>query len=338
MNILVDLNHPAHVHFFRHFISEMEDRGHNIIVTASKKEITFDLLEEYRIEYINLGSYGKGLFNKMVQVPIMALKMVEVIKKHNVDILMGVGSSRIAHSGFLTGKKSYVFTDTEHATMINNLFRPFASKIMTPDCFTDDFGEKQVRYKGYQELAYLHSDRFQPNPKVLKKLGLGEKDKFFLVRFVSWDASHDVGQYGFTENEKKDLIRLLNREGRVILSCEGEVPTEFEEYQYSLNPIDMHDILYYADMYIGESGTMSTEAACLGTPVIYVNTLGAGTFQELEEKYKLFYKCDGAKAIELAKSLLGEDNLSRKWRKRQAVLLNDKIDVTQWMVDYFQSL
>ncbi len=338
MNILVDLNHPAHVHFFRYFISDMQDKGHNIIITASKKEITFDLLKEYGMEYINLGSYGKGLFSKMAQVPIMAMKMLRIMKRYDIDISMGIASSRIAHASFLLGKNSYIFTDTEHATMINKLFKPFATKIITPDCFIDDFGDKQVRYEGYQELAYLHPNRFQPNVEVLRKLGLKGNQKFFLVRFVSWDASHDVGQYGFTTDEKRSLINILSNEGRVILSCEGEVPAEFKDYQYTLNPVDMHDMLYYADMYVGESGTMSTESACLGTPVIYVNTLGAGTFQELEEKYKLFYKCDGTKALELVNKLLNKDDLPDLWEKRRANLLRDKIDVTKWMVDYFQSL
>jgi hypothetical protein len=30
MKIVVDINHPAHVHFFKNFIWEMEERGHQV--------------------------------------------------------------------------------------------------------------------------------------------------------------------------------------------------------------------------------------------------------------------------------------------------------------------
>ncbi len=39
MRILVDIGHPAHVHFFKNFIWEMEKRGHEFIVTARDKDV-----------------------------------------------------------------------------------------------------------------------------------------------------------------------------------------------------------------------------------------------------------------------------------------------------------
>ncbi|WP_274925696.1 hypothetical protein [Methanogenium marinum] len=31
------MGHPAHVHLFRNFISEMQNRGHEFLVTARKR-------------------------------------------------------------------------------------------------------------------------------------------------------------------------------------------------------------------------------------------------------------------------------------------------------------
>jgi hypothetical protein len=44
MKILVDINHPAHVHFFKNFIWEMEERGNLILITCSKKDVAIPLL------------------------------------------------------------------------------------------------------------------------------------------------------------------------------------------------------------------------------------------------------------------------------------------------------
>ena len=34
MRVLIDILHPAHVHFFRNFHNEMEARGHELYITA----------------------------------------------------------------------------------------------------------------------------------------------------------------------------------------------------------------------------------------------------------------------------------------------------------------
>ena len=34
MNILIDIGHPAHVHLYRNFYSEMKAKGHNLHVTV----------------------------------------------------------------------------------------------------------------------------------------------------------------------------------------------------------------------------------------------------------------------------------------------------------------
>ena len=49
MKFLIDINHPAHVHFFRNPIKLLIDRGHEVMVTSRDKEMALDLLEELGI-------------------------------------------------------------------------------------------------------------------------------------------------------------------------------------------------------------------------------------------------------------------------------------------------
>ena len=57
----------------------------------------------------------------------------------------------------------------------------------------------------------------------------------------------------------------------------------------------IHDLLYYATMYIGEGASMASEAAVLGTPSIYINPLRLGYLDELEKKYGLVYNIPNPK-------------------------------------------
>ena len=55
MKILIDINHPAHVHYFRNIIKSMQTNGHEFHIIARDREVIFELLKAYDIEYTNRG-------------------------------------------------------------------------------------------------------------------------------------------------------------------------------------------------------------------------------------------------------------------------------------------
>jgi predicted glycosyltransferase len=217
---------------------------------------------------------------------------------------------------------------------------PFTTTICTPSCYTRDLGEKQVRYNGYHELAYLHPNRFTPNPAVLTELDLAEGDPFIIVRFVSWQASHDVGQHGI--RDKVGLVKALEQYGRVLITSEGALPEELQSYQIRVSPEKLHDLLYYATLYVGEGGTTASEAAVLGTHAIYVNTLPLGYIAEEDEKYHLVSDfsrrdCTDETVLAEARRLLQNPNLRREGKEKGEALVQDKIDVTAFMVWFVEN-
>jgi len=339
MRIVVDINHPAHVHLFKNFIKIMKSKGHDVLITASEKEITFKLLNLYNFKYINLGSYGKSPFEKLLNIPKLDYRMYKAVKKFNPDIFLGVGSIRAAHVAYLMGKPSVAFEDTEHCKEQHLLYAPFTSKIITPSCFKKEFGKKQIRYNGYHELAYLHPNYFTPNPEVLRELGLNENDPYIIMRFVSWEASHDIGQHGI--GNKKDLVKMLEKYGKVFITSEAKLDAELEQYKLKISPEKLHDLLYYASLYIGEGATTASECAVLGTHAIYVNTLWVGNTDEEEKKYDLVYNFYDEKtmtknSLNKAIELLENPNLKKEGKKKRKILLNDKIDVTAFMVRFVE--
>ena len=335
MRLLVDINHPAHVHFFKNFIWDMKKLGNEIIIVASKKDIALDLLDGYGFDYINIGSYGNTFVHKLINLVFLDIQMLLVVIKHNPDVILGINSVRGAHAGWLLRKKTLIFTDTEHAVEQIALYKPFATKILTPTCFLSDLGPKHVRYSGYHELAYLHPSRFEAGTDFHAEIGLRPADKYFVVRFVSWKATHDFRQHGFSFIGKQRLIDLLSGYGRVIVTSENPLPAQFEPYRMNISPTMIHKALSSASLYIGEGGTMATEAAILGIPSVFVSTLSAGTFKELENKYSLLKSfTEEEEALHFLENEISEGSLFADRSSHKDKLIRDKVDVTSWMVDY----
>ena len=340
MNILVDIGHPADVHFFKNFLWEMQKKGHELFINTVSKDVTIDLLEEYNFRYELYGKRSATFLGHALEVAKRDFQIYKLQKKYNIDIIVGVADMFGAHVSKLTKAKSIIFTDTEHAKIINSLTFPFSDVVCTPSCFRKDLGKKQIRYDGYHELAYLHPNYFTPNPAVLDEIGLGKDDTFIIMRFVSWTASHDVGQHGI--RDKTALVRELERYGQVFITSEGRLDAGLEEYKIKVAPEKMHDLLYYASLYVGEGATMASEAAVLGTHAVYVNTLRLGYTDEEEERYDLVYNFSDEKTMEKeafdkALELLENNNLRKDGKRKREKLLKDKIDVTTFMVEFVEN-
>lgn len=340
MKILFNIGHPAQVHLFKNLIQELERRGHQCKITTIAKDISLYLLDAYGFEYEVVGEGRPTLATKAMELMRVESRLYRTARSFRPDLLVGgVGNVYVAHVGKLLRKPSIVFDDTEHAKIDHRLMDTFADVICTPSCYRDEIGPKQIRYNGYHELAYLHPNRFTPNPAVLAELGLAEGDPFIIVRFVSWQASHDVGQHGI--RDKVGLVKALEEYGRVLITSEGALPAELEEYQIRVSPEKLHDLLYYATLYVGDGGTTASEAAVLGTPAIFISTLYCG-YQLDEEKYGLLYlfsdPVSGVKdGLRKAVALLSDPDLKKNAYLNRLKLLEDKIDVTEFMVWFVEN-
>ena len=338
MKILVDINHPAHVHFFKNFIREARAKGHELTITASDKDVACRLLDAYGFTYVRLGSYGDSILKKVLNIPVMDYRMYRVARHFRPDVMVGLASFRAAHAAFVLRKPCFIFDDTEHRKE-NLLYLPFARQVYTPSCFRDNLGRKQIRYEGYHELAYLHPDYFTPDPQVLEEEGLSPGERFTVVRFVSWHAGHDIGAKGFTLEGKRRLIGELREYGKVVITAEGDLPPEFQSCAMRTPPERIHDLLSFAALYIGEGGTMASEAVALGVPAIFVSSLGAGTFDEQENKYGLMCSfTNGEDGIRKAVELLKMEGMSEEWQQKRARMLAEKVDVTAFIVDVIENL
>lgn len=342
MNIVFCVNHPAHVHFFKFAIWKLQEKGHQVRIGSIDKDVTLSLLNGNGFNYHILGKDQKGnLVKKAFHYLRSVFPTLKLAMHFKPDLFISRGSPTIGFVSKMLRIRHICFSDTEHATLSHAISFPFTDAICTPSCFTKDLGKKQVRYNGYSELAYLHPKYFTPDPSVLDNLGLGKDDKYIIIRFVAWEAIHDIGHHGFDIQAKRELVAELEKYGRVLITSESPLPKEFEKFRITVPPERLHDLLYYATLCIGEGATVASECAILGTPAIYVNTLRLGYLDEQEDRYGLVYnflnpETGQTEALKKALELLQRNDLKEEWQSKKERLLSDKVDVTEFMVKFIE--
>lgn len=339
MKIIIDINHPAHVHYFKNAVNILRKKGHEILIVARDRKHVFELLNYYNEKYISRGKGADGLLKKLIYYPIALLKIIKITLKFKPDIFISFSTPYPHNIAKLFRKHSIAFNDTEHTNKTHKLFTyPYCDVICTPSCFYEDLGERHIVFNSFMELCYLHPKYFSPNPTVFKLLELSEKEDFVIIRFVSWSAHHDLGQGGIGAEYKRLLIEEIKKHAKVFISSEGELPEEFKKYQINIPSERMHDVLAYAKLFIGESGTMASECAVLGTPAIYVNSLPLmGYLKEEKENGLLFHFSNSDGVLDKALELLNIPNLKKEWQNRRQKMLSDKIDVTAFMVWFIEN-
>ena len=337
LKILLDIGHPKDVNVFKNVILTLQNHGHEVKIVARAKENTKQMLNEYGFEYEEL-KYHKHLISKAFGIITNDIQLYKIAKKFKPDIFVSPGSPYSAHVSRLLGKPHIAFSDTEIAGLVIKLMLPFTDKIYTPSSFYLDLGPKQVRFNGYYELAYLHPKYFIPNEEVLKKYDLD--DDYIILRLSALASHHDVGASGFsfeTEEELKSYIAALEKYGRVIISSETDQWPTITDYQLKFDQKDLHDILYFAKLYIGEGATMASESAILGVPAIYVSNTRRGYLDELEKTYDLAFTIGNKRdALEKVVFLLGVDDLKEKWHSKRERMLGEVTDTVKFMVEVIE--
>jgi predicted glycosyltransferase len=345
MRLLFDILHPAHVHFFRHAIGELGARGHQVAITLREKDIARELLDQYGLDYriLSRKRRGAGLALEFAERGLRLWRVIEDFRPHFLAGIMGPSIASVGRARRLLGKdraRIAVFYDTEIATLTNSFSYPLADYVCTPDCYQGRVRGNHIRYAGYHELAYLHPNRFTADPEVVRARGIDPSLPYFVVRFVSYEASHDLTTRGLPLERKVALVKALSRHGRVLVTSELALPPDLEPYRAPVPVQDIHHVLAFARLLVGESATMASECAVLGVPAIYASPLGRGYTDDEERRYGLVHNFTGARFHEdfvaTAERLAADPSLADSARAARARLLVDKVDVTAWMLEFFE--
>lgn len=181
-------------------------------------------------------------------------------------------------------------------------------------------------------------------------------EPYFLIRFSALNAHHDKGIKGISNGIAERLVKILEPFGTIYITSEHPLEPQFEKYRIKINPLDMHHVMAFASLYIGDSQTMAAEAGVLGVPFVRFNDFVGriGYLRELEDVYELGY---GIHATPLAtdspicrndgsvqpsgvdalyhrvEELVAMPSVERKavFHERRQTMLSDKIDCAKFL-------
>lgn len=341
MKIGFHLAHPAHFHLFKNVIKNLNSNRNNLLITYNDKDVLEDLVAQsglmrfsQKIAAIKSPNSSLKLHMQFIQKNI---GVFFVYLKFRPDVVVGT-SIIISIIGKILGYFSIIFNEDDFDIIKRtaDFGYPLADTIVCPSvCRTGRFEPKSVKYNGYHELAYLNPKCFQPKKEVVNKYFSFEKP-YCIIRFAKLIAHHDKNIRGINVEIAHNIIDILYPYGDVYITSERKLSQSLEKYRLNINPIDMHHILYYANLFIGDSQTMAAEAGVLGTPFIrYNDFVGRISYlDELENVYELGY---GFKTTEInklykkLKQLVAVPDLKKIFHKRREKMLSDKINVDSYI-------
>jgi hypothetical protein len=362
--IAIYLGHPAHFHLFKNAAKNLIDKGYDITFTVKRKDVLEQLVKNAGFKYVVIRDEPRKKTDKLSliwSITKMDWKGMKFLWKYKPDLYIGTygfWSSLIYGCPFICCNED----DAAVVPHFAYLAYPTASALLTPVvCNNGHWDTKSLKYPGYHELAYLHPNHFTPDPKIVEAYGIDTSKPYFVMRFASLNAHHDSGIKGINTEIAERLVKILEPHGTIYITSERPLEPQFEKYRIKINPLDMHHVMAFASLYIGDSQTMAAEAGVLGVPFVRFNDFVGriGYLRELEDKYELGYgihasvlpadspirRNDGSvqpsgveelyKRVEELVAMPSEQR-RKVWAERRTQMLSDKVDCAKFLTYFIE--
>lgn len=347
MKYLFFFVHPAKFYLFKETINYLKNNGHTVDILIITKDVLEDLVIKENWDYKNIFPEGrkiKGIspiLSSTINLFRTVIRLNKFIKEKNYDLF--ITDDLLVFLSKLKKVPSIVFTDDDlHVTKNFSIILSRADYILAP-IITDlgKYNNKKIGFDSYKEVAYLSPKYFRPNVEIVKEFNPDLK-KYFLIRLVSLKSYHDIGKKGLSEKNLDSLINLLKTKGLIFISSERILPSKYDKYVIKLSPEKISHALYFADLFISDSQTMTSEAAVLGTPAFRCNDFVGkiSVMEEKEIKYGLTFNYlpkDFDKMLEKIRYILLLDNLKESFKNKRQIMINEKIDLTSFMIWLFEN-
>lgn len=289
MRILIDIGHPADIHFYRNVIRELKKKNHEIFISVMQRGNLPRLVKEEFGKASIIGKHsGGGFVRKMFCNFIRVLKLRSFIKKIKPDVVTSFSYYPSA-AAFGMNIKSVAFHDDEEYKIQFLLCRLFAQKLVVPS-FLNVNGSNIKKYRFYKELAYLGSKHFTPNKEILLKYNLKENQYAFIREIAPVSLNYKKLN---TMNYKKIIDSIREKGLKIVVSLEDK--SRKEEFKDCIIPEEstkgFHSLIFYSLFVISSGDTVAREAAIFGVPAFYIGKRDMGIHKELIAN-KLIIKID----------------------------------------------
>src|SRR5436305_2490273 len=203
MRVWVDLTNSAHVVVLRPLVELLEERGHEVTLTARPLSHTTELLDDWGHPYQVIGHYGgAGRVGKGLAAGARAAQALAFARGKGFDYGLAHGSTDLPPVARVLRFPNTTMFDYEWARLQHELNCRLATRVLVPDAIPIErvapYGArppKLVRYPGLKEEYYLGD--FKPDESVLDELGLDRSGVITVVRTAPSYALY----LGGSENE-----------------------------------------------------------------------------------------------------------------------------------------
>ena len=346
-NYLFFFVHPSKFHVFRHTINYLKNNGHQVDIVITQKDVLDQLVKNEGWTYTNIFPKGRKIRNiptllsAGINFIITIFRLYRYVGKKKYDLF--ITDDLLVYIGKIKKIPSVVLVDDDLSVVKQfSLVLKMATHCLAPS-ITDleEFNRKKIGFNGYKELAYLHPNHFSPNLSVVKTINPGQ-EKYFFIRLVLLKSYHDMGKQGLSDENLRSLISVLEPHGKVFISSERILPEDLKKYQLTIEPSQIAHVLYFAEMYIGDSQTMSSEAAVLGVPTFRINDFAGkiSVMNEKEEKYGLsknYLSDEFPFMMDDIIEVLDSGKCKKKSSEKILKMLAEKIDLSAFMEWFFEN-
>lgn len=289
MKIWLDYCEPKSVTMLTPLQRKLQQKGHEVFITARDFDSTHYLLDKAGIKYVSAGTYGGStLLGKMKSYSKRLSKLIKIIEKEDPDFLFCITSPEALRLSFGLQIPNIMFNDEPRSYGPCKTTFPYVNQMIVPRCIPIewylDYGVKEellLRFNGIDEVGWLNSEVFTPDLKCLENMEL-EREKYVVCRTEPTKAGYlakkmDPHQTQLSEilpellahtEEIKYLIITRNEEQHKFLKKQFDSEIKNNRIILTEGIENLAHVLFYAKAVLSGGGTMVRESALLGVPSI----------------------------------------------------------------------
>ncbi len=281
MKVWIDVLTPKQTLFFAPLAGMLKADRHEVLITTRVYREAQQALRFVKLAHQVVGRHGGGsAFGKLVESGKRVVELARVVGKWAPDVSVSFSSPEAARVSFGLGIPHVAANDSPHSWRVARLSVPLSEFICSPWIIKPSiwkaFGARRiVRYRALDPAAWLK--RHKASPRVLDALGLDHKTPIIFLRTEEAFASYLMGKASDRAPVVVPVIKELLKERmelQIVVSTRYGLQAPVIRRKFGGKVVvldrivDATSLISYASVFIGSGGTMTVEAALLGTPAI----------------------------------------------------------------------
>ena len=192
--------------------------------------------------------------------------LMKVMQRFQPDVMTGIMGPSIALAGKLRQVPSVVFYDTEFARQTNWFVYPLAHSVVTPDCYQGKVRGTQRTLRRLPRARVPPPEPVHAGPGEARARSACRAGRAVLDRALRLLAGRARPQRDGAHRRRRSATWSRRSASTAGCSISSEATCRPTSRAYEVKgPVeDIHHLLAHAQMIVGESATMSSEAAVLG--------------------------------------------------------------------------